>query len=171
MRIASFKIDDVPHNVRKLQECERRKVKEEITEKLASGTITLGEGLRLMRLAAGMTQAQYAEMTGVDLRILAAVEKGKGNPRLDTLQKLGSPYGLMVSFVKPQVERTKRSPILEERLNTTNNHAEDLRRIASLLTRIAETTNTDSITSQQNHVASNSLHVQKGLTAGRARRR
>jgi DNA-binding XRE family transcriptional regulator len=102
MSIKSFKIGAIPVNVRKLPEGERRKVKESLTEQLACGAITLGEGVRLMRLAAGMTQAQYAEMAGVDLRIVAAIEKGNGNPRLDTLRKLGRPYGLCVSFVKPQ---------------------------------------------------------------------
>lgn len=102
MRIKSFKIGEIPINVRKLSEEERRQVKVSITEQLASGAITLGEGVRLMRLAVGMTQAQYAEMTGVDLRIVAAIEKGNGNPRLDTLQKLGRPYGFSISFVKPQ---------------------------------------------------------------------
>lgn len=90
----------IPANVRKLSDDQRRIVKETIAEKLASGAITMGEGVRLMRLSVGMTQAQYAEMAGVDIRILAAIEKGEGNPRLDTLQKLATPYGFAVSFVK-----------------------------------------------------------------------
>ena len=90
----------IPANVRKLSDEQRRIVKETIAEQLASGAITMGEGIRLMRLSVGMTQAQYAEMAGVDIRILAAIEKGEGNPRLDTLQKLAKPYGFTISFVK-----------------------------------------------------------------------
>jgi putative transcriptional regulator len=100
MKIKTFGISMIPANVRKLADEDRKEVKEKVSAQLASGAISLGEGVRLMRLAVGMSQAQYAEMAGVDLRILAAVEKGLGNPRLDTLQKLGKPYGLSVSFVK-----------------------------------------------------------------------
>jgi len=100
MKIKTFGISMIPANVRKLADEDRKEVKEKVSAQLASGAISLGEGVRLMRLAVGMSQVQYAEMAGVDFRILAAIEKGLGNPRLDTLQKLGKPYGLSVSFVK-----------------------------------------------------------------------
>jgi len=87
-------------NIRKLSEEDRRKVRENIADQLAAGEVSLGDAVRLMRLAVGMTQAQYAQLVGVDIRVLAAVEKGRGNPRLDTLEKLASPYGLRVSFTR-----------------------------------------------------------------------
>jgi hypothetical protein len=34
------------------------------------------------------------------IRVLIAVEKGQGNPRLDSLEKIAKPYGLAVSLVK-----------------------------------------------------------------------
>jgi len=87
-------------NIRKLSEEDRKKVRENIADQLAAGEVSLGDAVRLMRLAVGMTQAQYAQLVGVDIRVLAAVEKGRGNPRLDTLEKLASPYGLRVSFTR-----------------------------------------------------------------------
>ncbi len=87
---------------RKLPDAVKRDVRENIAAKLAAGELTLGEAVRLMRLAAGKTQAQYARMVNIDIRVLADIEKGQGNPRLDTLEKLAKPYGLMVSFVRPQ---------------------------------------------------------------------
>lgn len=90
----------VPIKVRKLSAEERRKVRETLADRLAAGELSIGEAVRLMRLATGMTQIQYAKLVGIDLRVLAAVERGEGNPRLDTLEKLARPYGLMVSFVR-----------------------------------------------------------------------
>jgi DNA-binding XRE family transcriptional regulator len=87
--------------IRRLSEEKRRELRSNIVERLASGEYALGEAVRLMRLAAGLTQKQYAVMAGVDIRVLAGIERGTANPRLDTLEKVARPYGLMVSFVKP----------------------------------------------------------------------
>ena len=88
-------------SIRKLSEKDKRTVRETIADRLAAGELCLGEAVRLMRLAFGMTQVQYAKLVGVDLRVLADVEKSVGNPRLETLEKLSKPYGLKVSYVKP----------------------------------------------------------------------
>ena len=136
MKIKSVSGGSIPPNVRKLPEEKRRWLKEHLHEQLASGANSLGEGVRLMRLAAGMTQVQYAEMAGVDLRVLAAIEKDNGNPRLDTLQKLGKPYGLTVSFAKPQSGRNMNAGSAEEWLGT-GNESEELHRIAAILEKMA----------------------------------
>ena len=91
---------ETPRNIRKLSDEDKRNVRETIADRLAAGEVTLGEAVRLMRLAVGMTQANYAKMVGVDIRVLIAVEKGHGNPRLDSLEKIARPYGLAVSLVK-----------------------------------------------------------------------
>jgi len=141
MKNKPFNIGLISPNARKLPEEKRRWVKENLPEQLTSGAVTLGEGVRLMRLAAGMTQVQYAGMTGVDLRILAAIEKDNGNPQLDTLQKLGKPYGLTVSFVKPKSGRSMNSVPVEEWLGTEN-ESEELHRIAAILEKMAVNSNT-----------------------------
>ena len=87
-------------NIRKLSDEDKRNVRETIADRLAAGELTLGEAVKLMRLAVGMTQAQYAKMVGVDIRVLIAVEKNQGNPRLDSLEKIARPYGLAVSLIK-----------------------------------------------------------------------
>ncbi len=91
---------EIPRNIRKLSDEDKRNVRETIADRLAAGEVTLGEAVRLMRLAVGMTQANYAKMVGVDIRVLIDVEKGQGNPRLDSLEKIARPYGLAVSLVK-----------------------------------------------------------------------
>ena len=91
---------ETPRNIRKLSEEDKRNIRETIADRLAAGKVTLGEAVRLMRLAVGMTQVNYAKMVGVDIRVLIDVEKGQGNPRLDSLEKIARPYGLAVSLVK-----------------------------------------------------------------------
>lgn len=91
-------------NIRKLPVEDRREVRSTITERLAAGELDLGTAVRLMRLSVGMSQIKYAKMTGVDIRVLARIENGEGNPRLETLEKLAKPFGLIVSFIKPSKE-------------------------------------------------------------------
>ena len=95
---------EIHRNIRKLSEEDKRNVRETIADRLAAGEVTLGEAVRLMRLAVGMTQANYAKMVGVDIRVLIAVEKGQGNPRFDSLEKIAKPYGLAVSPVNLLLE-------------------------------------------------------------------
>lgn len=45
-----------------------------------------------------LTQETLAEMAGVNLRTLKQFERGKGNPTLDTLQKLADVVGLELVF-------------------------------------------------------------------------
>jgi len=50
--------------------------------------------LRERREALKVTQEQLAELSGVGLRTLKAIESGKGNPTIDTLTKLAEVLGL-----------------------------------------------------------------------------
>lgn len=57
------------------------------------------ELLRTMRLIARKSQPEYARLCGVAPRVLADIEAGRGNPRVDTLEKLLKPFGLRVGVV------------------------------------------------------------------------
>lgn len=54
-----------------------------------------------------LTQEGLAEMAGVNLRTLKQFERGKGNPTLDTLQKLADVVGLELVF---QVKKMNPNP-------------------------------------------------------------
>ena len=54
-----------------------------------------------------LTQEGLAEMAGVNLRTLKEFERGKGNPTLDTLQKLADVVGLELVF---QVKKMNPNP-------------------------------------------------------------
>ena len=53
-----------------------------------------------MRKISGMSQPVYAErIVGISTRILAEIERDEGNPTVETLNKIGRPFGYSVGFV------------------------------------------------------------------------
>jgi transcriptional regulator with XRE-family HTH domain len=67
---------------------------------IENNELSLGEAVRRMRKISGLTQKDYAErIVGVSTRILAEIERNEGNPTLETLNKIGRPFGYTVGFV------------------------------------------------------------------------
>jgi len=74
--------------------------KRELITAIENNELTLGEAVRRMRKISGMNQKTYAErIVGIAPRILAAIERDEGNPTVDTLNKVGRPFGYKVGFV------------------------------------------------------------------------
>ncbi|MBE7635066.1 helix-turn-helix transcriptional regulator [Tenacibaculum finnmarkense] len=46
-----------------------------------------------------VTQEMLADLSGVGLRTLKQFESGKGNPTLETLNKLGNALGIELTFI------------------------------------------------------------------------
>lgn len=55
--------------------------------------------MKARRESLNVTQETLAQLSGVALRTLKQFESGKGNPTLQTLQKLGDALGLEVTAV------------------------------------------------------------------------
>lgn len=88
---------------------EIKDMKDELYSDLARGAVDIREATRRMRKIIGLTQADYAKkVAGISPRILSEFERGTGNPTIDTLEKIGKPFGLKVSFQPPQAWRIKR---------------------------------------------------------------
>ena len=49
---------------------------------------TFGQQIKSRRKMLGLTQAQFAELCGLDRKYLGLVEKGSGNPSLRTIAKI-----------------------------------------------------------------------------------
>ena len=80
---------------------ELRAKKLELFDCLASGKLTIGQATKEMRKMTGLTQPEYAQkVLGIYPRVLMDIEKDKGNPTLDTLNKIAKPFGLRVVFAK-----------------------------------------------------------------------
>lgn len=74
--------------------------KRELIEAINNHELSLGEAVRRMRKISGMNQKAYAErIVGIAPRILAKVERDEGNPTLETLNKIGRPFGYTAGFV------------------------------------------------------------------------
>lgn len=75
-------------------------LKRELIEAIENHELSLGEAVRRMRKISGMSQKAYAEhIVGIAPRILAEVERNEGNPTVETLNKIGRPFGYTVGFV------------------------------------------------------------------------
>ena len=64
-----------------------------------AAAFSLGWKLRELRLEAGMTQTQLAELVGIQQREITRIENGNGNPTLRTITRLLLAFGKNVSIV------------------------------------------------------------------------
>ena len=85
----------------KLSLDEMRARREILCQNLRHGRISFGEAIKEMRLILGLTQTQYAKMTGVKTSQLSLIERDKSNPTAQTLQSLAKPFGFRVGFMVP----------------------------------------------------------------------
>lgn len=82
-------------------------LQKELEEDLLSANVTLEDAIRRIRKLTGMTQKQFAQEVGIATRTYIDLERGIGNPTLETLEKIGGPFGYEVLFVpsrKPPVD-------------------------------------------------------------------
>ena len=57
-----------------------------------------------MRKVAGLTQAEFAErIAKVSPGALAQIETDRGNPTIETLNKVGAAFGLEVGFIRKKL--------------------------------------------------------------------
>lgn len=82
--------------VKKKQDLEAR---EKFYTQIANHELSLAAAVKSMRAIVGMTQPQYAKFVGVAARIIIDVERGVANPTLETLRKIGRPFGLNILFI------------------------------------------------------------------------
>lgn len=82
---------------------EIRAEKESLYADLADARLTLGQATRRMRRIVGMNQKEYAEkVLKIYPRVLMEIERDRGNPTLETLEKIAAPFGLTIGFVTKQ---------------------------------------------------------------------
>jgi transcriptional regulator with XRE-family HTH domain len=84
---------------RNLSRDEVENLREQLTARVPIESASIPELLRMMRLIARKSQAEYAHMCGVAPRVLANIEGGAGSPTVETLGKLLRPFGYRVGVV------------------------------------------------------------------------
>ena len=88
--------------MRKLPPEEVQEEKEKFYEEILQGRLTIGQATVRMRKIVGLTQKDYAEkILKIYPRVLMDIEKDRGNPTLETLNKIARPFGLQVTFMPP----------------------------------------------------------------------
>lgn len=60
--------------------------------------ITVAEKLSAHRQAAGLSQAQLSELSGVSVGSIQRIERAEGNPSLKTISQLAAALGLIVKL-------------------------------------------------------------------------
>jgi len=92
----------VPLRIKRKRASEEiRNEKEALYADIEAGSVTLGQATRRMRKIVGMTQTEYAEkVLKIYPRVLMEIERDRGNPTLETLQKIAAPFGLAVGFIR-----------------------------------------------------------------------
>ncbi|MBR4348688.1 MAG: helix-turn-helix transcriptional regulator [Fibrobacter sp.] len=58
----------------------------------------LGKEIASRRKQLNISQADLAEMSGVSLRTLSAIENGDANPSIDVLSRVLEPLGLVITL-------------------------------------------------------------------------
>jgi transcriptional regulator with XRE-family HTH domain len=58
----------------------------------------LGKEIASKRKQLNISQADLADMSGVSLRTLSAIENGDANPSIDVLSKVLEPLGLVITL-------------------------------------------------------------------------
>lgn len=81
--------------IKKTQDLSAR---QEFYEQLENSQLSLAQTIKKMRAIAGMTQFEYAKFVGIAPRIIIDLERGVGNPTLNTLRKIGKPFRLDLFF-------------------------------------------------------------------------
>ena len=68
-------------------------------ERIDRGDMTIPDAMKAMRKMTGLTQAEFAAHRGVSRRVIQDIERGIGNPTVDSLNSIAKLFGLRVGFV------------------------------------------------------------------------
>jgi DNA-binding XRE family transcriptional regulator len=75
-------------------------------ERIGRGDMTLPEAMKAMREMTGLTQAEFAAHRGVSRRVIQDIERGTGNPTVESLNSIAKLFGLQVGFVPVRRKET-----------------------------------------------------------------
>jgi DNA-binding transcriptional regulator YiaG len=79
---------------KELARAQRKQFYEEISE----GKLSIQEAIKKMRALSGMTQPEFAQHRGVNVKLIRELEAGTANPTMKSLNQIAEIYGLEVSL-------------------------------------------------------------------------
>ena len=106
---------------------------------LAQGALPLPDACKAIRFIQGLSQDEFARRSGVNRKVVKDLERGRGNPRWESLQRIGRAAGYRVAFLpdegvvrlleprkrlaEEQVQRAADSAALQQGLSPRELHA------------------------------------------------
>jgi DNA-binding XRE family transcriptional regulator len=78
-------------------------------EHIEKGDFTIADAMKAMREMTGLTQAEFAAHRGVSRRVIQDIERGTGNPTVNSLNSIAALFGLQVALV-PVRRKPARTP-------------------------------------------------------------
>jgi len=88
--------------IKKIDNDIERAIRDAYYVKLTSGKLTITDGVKTIRKMSKLTQAEFAKHRGISIGALKQIESGKGNPEVNTLNKIVEIMGIEVGFVLKQ---------------------------------------------------------------------
>ena len=85
---------------KKIDQDVERALRDAFDKDIAGNNLTIPAALKAMRRISCLTQAEFAEHRGVSLVTLKQLESGKGNPKVETINKVAEIFALQLGFVK-----------------------------------------------------------------------
>ena len=75
--------------------------REKFYASIRKGDLSIAEAVVAMRKMSRLTQTEFAKHRGISVQALRQIESGKGNPTVETLNKIASIFTLQVGFCIP----------------------------------------------------------------------
>ncbi len=86
--------------VRKLAGDQQRALRRALHDAVEQGGYPWDKSIRDMRQALGLTQEQFARAFKLTKRQVAGFEAGTANPTVETLARIGRPFGFEVGYIR-----------------------------------------------------------------------
>lgn len=86
-------------------------LRDQLYRALREHQISLPQAIRLMQRISRLTQPEFAAHRGVSAATLRQILSGQGNPTVDTLNRLVSPFGLEVGLVPKRKGDSNSTPV------------------------------------------------------------
>lgn len=74
-------------------------LRDELLQALAANAIDLADAVKLMQRISRLTQPEFAKHRGISTAALRQIISGKGNPTVETINKVVGIFGLEVGLV------------------------------------------------------------------------
>ncbi|MGS0740916.1 helix-turn-helix transcriptional regulator [Glaciimonas sp. GG7] len=88
-----------------------RQHRTELYEAINRGEVSVQNTIKKMRKIARLTQTEFAAHRGVSAKVIKEIERGIGNPTVNTLNRIGQFFGLEVAFVRSEKLRSPQGQI------------------------------------------------------------